>query len=300
MSTDTLPENGTQTHVSNDSGMGGTNAESEVREDGGTATGNEEAGQNAEGASPEAQEPEVEETPVSTEPQPSAAEFREMQERVQEADRLAALVMADPERMKTLREWQAKDSGQPTTSGLDAAYQAAEELFEPANKDALLKVLDPFKAKIEELERELTQMRPMVRQAHDMSQTGVFAQSLQKHGLNGDIFKNKDFLKHLGELRRNPNFQRDERTRPDYAAEFAAAKWKARSATRQANLGAREAVERAKNGRLHGASGLNGSGASKVVEIDDSRPGWTLAALKARQEAERSGSPVKIVYKSEK
>lgn len=276
MSTDTLPAVEGETHVTNGIGMGGTESDGQVRVDGEqqeTAEGVEVT----EGETP-SEEPQ-EETPAV--PQMSAEEIQNLRAQVQQSDQIADIVMRDPERQKLFREWAAKDRGEVSPSdvlsGVDTAV--VEHFQRPEDREALGAIFKPFREEIASLRREIASLRPKVEQAHASSVAGLFAKSLTENGLNGDIFKDKGFLRHMSELRRDPQFQSDERARPSYAAKFAAATWKSKAASRTGNVAARETVDRVKNGRLHGAASVGANGTSKVIEIDDTRPGWDRDVL---------------------
>jgi hypothetical protein len=125
--------------------------------------------------------------------------------------------------------------------------------------------------------------------------TGIFSQTLSQRGVP-NAFADKGFLRMLSELRQDPDFQRDERTRPAYAAKYAANEWKARSASRSGNAAQRQQIERVKGGQLHGAATVNGNGVSKVHEIDDRKAGWDNLVFEILQK----NPGAKIALKSDK
>ena len=298
MSTETAPPVESEAHVTTYPGMGGTEPTGESRVDDAEPAPEKPSEEVAEGESPEVEAPEAESAPASNEPSMSKEEIATLQSRVRDADNIAAIVMASPERMKAFEAWSKQDRGEVAPDdALSASDKAIDDMFPRSDdREALRSVLAPFKSEIASLRKQLTQMQPALRQAHDAVVTGTFSRALVENGVSGDVWKDKGFLKFLGEQRRDPDFQRDERGRPAYAAKFLANAWKARSAYRNGNVAAREAVDRVKGGRLHGAAGTNGSGTTRVVEIDDSKSGYDLAALNARLKDPN----VKIVYKSDK
>lgn len=293
MSTDTLPSMGeTAEHVANDPGMGGTEPEGDVRADGNEveSKGEEVQNETAEGAEPKAEEPKAEEAEAPLQ----SAEDRSS---IEQANYIASVVAGHPDRVKMLQEWAAKDRGESGPQDLMTMTERAASEHFPRQEDqsALKAVLKPYADEIASLRREIAAMRPRVDRADQMSVTGIFSQTLTRNGVVNGL-ADKQFLRHLSELRQDPEFQRDERSRPAYAAKFAAATWKAKSAARSGNVAKQQQVERAKGGQLHGAAGVNGNGVSKVYEIDDSKPGWDREHFSILLKNPNA----KIVLKSEK
>lgn len=269
-------------------GMGGASTE-----ENGLAGGAETQTQETpEGASPEGEQAAGEEPEARTDPKAQEREryVADLEQRVVDADAIARTIMADPERMRAFESWSKSDRGEGGGVDVLASVETDIAKYFPDREDnpqgsALRAIVTPLIAEIRALRKGQAEMRPDLQKAHAAVTRGEFHQGLVANGVPANILSDKGFLQFLTELRRDPDFARDERTRARYAAKFAATSWKARTGQRQSNAQQRQHVEDMKGGRLHAAAapGPTGGGAPrKVYTLDPTKPGYDAQALAIR------------------
>lgn len=263
--------------------MGGPTAEEHVR-----AVGEDEAGEQVEQETPEGSEPEGGAEEQGEEPSPrkgdNAAYVASLEDQLRKSDAIARIIQSDPERLKMFEKWVRAENGEADESDDPLAGIAGEvdQRFErPEDRAAVHAFLDPVLAQVRALRREMQELRPKVGAAHNAVVTSEVARTLASSGVSEEVQRTREFQKFMAAQRADRDVARDLAKRPSYAARNLAAHWIARNGRAQSNVAERQRTNDLKGGRFHAGAPV-GSGASKVVTIDKSQPGWDVAALNAR------------------
>lgn len=278
MSTETVPANSNTAdpNVGSAPGMGGTNPEANGSADEGAQNAGE---QTQEAVNPAGEEPAAEPEAREDRAPEENPEIAELRKNNAEYEAFLAMVRADPKRMKAVQSWLR--GGESEEDSLRAiADRAITEQFEESNHKALRGLVGPLLDKIETLEKQVGGLRPAVDKTMALAADAEFTRGLEKHGIDANTRRDPAFLRILNAERKDPNFQRDERTRPEYAARILANAYKATAGTVSRNAASRRHVESVKNGNLNGSvPAANGASSGKVVVI---QKGDHVAALNAR------------------
>ena len=280
MSTETVPaaeSKSADPNVGSAPGMGGTNPEANGSADAADNAGEQaQENVNAEGAEPEAK-PEAREDRAA-EVDPDVEDARRARD---ELNHMLSLIKGDPKKAKTFQSW-LRGSEPEEDSLRSIVERGITEKFEESNHKALRGLVTPLLDEIENLRKQVGGLRPAVDRTMAIAADAEFTKGLERNGIDAAMRRDPSFLRVLNAERKDPNFQRVERTQPEYAARILANAYKAATGTVSRNAASRRHVEAVKNGNLNGSvPAANGASSGKVVVIPK---GDYDAALRARIE----------------
>lgn len=284
--------NGTETQVADNPGMGGTSTEGEVRSDG------VEVIERKDETKPEGAEPEGEEGAEEEVSSAAQAELEELREFRAQMLGVGAALNRNPKLAQAVQREMTGADPAGEEDNLSKAEAAIGEWFQDTAENpartAVSKFVTPLIEEVKTLREQIRGMRPALDRAYQSASQGAFSKSVAEHG--GPALSDKGFLKHLSELRKDPNFVQDERRRPEYAGKFAAVSWRAKSGQQAFNAASRARVEAVKNGRTQGAV-VASNGTRQVHVIDKSVPNWDNRLRALMEAAEKSGKPLHYEFK---
>lgn len=227
----------------------------------------------------------------------AAEEIADLKSRLAASDEIIGEVRARMDADPVLRE-KLGAQGTNTSSARAVTEKTIRERFQPEAASAMNELITPLLERIEYLESEQRQMKPVVGSLAQTVGTSEFVSALVENGVTHEVMKSRPFQKHLQTLRNDPRFKRIEAQSREFAGEHAALKWIASRARNVSNMDERARIGTARTMRNTSTPSGGAATSTKVVQITRSGvDGHIQEAHKLRIQYAKAGKPMpKIEY----
>lgn len=157
------------------------------------------------------------------------------------------------------------------------ALSTIDEKFLPDSAEGLKAAIKPVVDELLRLRKEVAAVKPSVQQLARTHGQSRFTSTLAESGVGADVQASKPFQKLLKEMRHDREFQSLEARNPEFAAQFAANKWIARSTRVNGWKDEQSRIATAKGGKNGSAPGRGASTAVQVFEVEMDPDGDPIA-----------------------